>query len=662
MAYTNIFNIPNIIRNILNEKFTFLKERKVDKDTDVKLIYDIQPVTGVKFHETFWQYGDGYMTCIHLYATPDSLERHWLLDIFKLNNVISSIDIRPTKVEDTKNSIKRSVDENLSRLADAEKDANILQAKDAQSTLDRLNTLLDELEQLGNIMLAVDLRVYVIGRSFFEMEKTCSEIEQILTEDGFSKFGRNLNEQHKEYEALFYPSSYIQETLSARSGFPVPANVMALALQNYYIGWKDPRGYYLGDTFSLTGMGAVLFNPTYRNIYRTCYDMFICGLKGTGKSTMIKNFIEQMVAINNRIRVIDVTGEFKNVVMNLGGTVIRFGSEEKNILNMLEILRMDESDNQNYAKHIAKMSNIYRLMSNDCSREEIDQLQIMLKRLYVKFGIVSSEDTTDFSGVTGRNSNDYPIPSDFVSLLTEEINKLSKKETTENRIKLKILLSIRSAFESKIKTYGSLFNGHTNIPEVVDSEIISYDISPVVKINDSSVFDMELFNVMSMAFDSCMTKGLEMKSLYDTGKIIDEDIVHHFIIFDECQKTINANKLFAVNSVFDMLSQDRKYFIGVILATQNISNMCNSSSTEATNTIRKLYELCQYKIIFRQDASTLPDIEKAFVNILTPAQISEIPKLQKMEMFLNLSAEQTVRLTSKQISDNKLAYFGGGAA
>ena len=649
------------IKSVLYSKFPALRHNLIDDNTDLDLIRRIQPVGGVNVnHENYITLGDGYMTCIQVNAVPEQISRHWLYSLYKLDNVMVTVDTKPMKNTEVKDKIKKSVNEHISRESNAK---DVVEVIESETQVNKLTRLLMELEQLGNVVLEVIIKIYVVGRTFYEMEQNVIAVEQSIKENGFSKYCRNINEQGIDYQSLFLPMSEVKKTLGARRGLPFPANYLASALPYYYIGWQDPNGYYLGNTYFEGGQGTMFFDPFYIDDYRTCYDGFICGAKGTGKSTTLKTLIEQTVATGNKARVIDVDGGFVNLVQNLGGVVVRLdGCNGEGILNPLEILRMDEDDTINYLMHISKMSLMYRLKSPSCDDMDVDLYTSLLKKLYVQFGIIPSEETSRYSNITGLDSKRYPIFSDLLAMIKGEIKEIinKSKQTEEDRIRIRQLKRVESVVESIVKNFGSLFDGHTNIPSIFDADVISFDISAVSDM-DPTAYDMQLFNVLSMAYDSCMSVGAKMKYLYDNGKISLEDVVHHLIIIDESHKSINSGKPFAVQRMLDIMRQDRKYFIGVWLATQDISDMCESGDSKVNKDMNKLFGLCQYKMIFRQDSSSLDIIGEAFKNVLSNVQIESIPNLRKREMLLVLSSVHTIRVTNRNVSQSKLATYGGGA-
>ena len=162
-----------------------------------------------------------------------------------------------------------------------------------------------------------------------------------------------------------------------------------------------------------------------------------------------------------------------------------------------------------------------------------------------------------------------------------------------------------------------------------------------------------------MAYDSCMTIGIDMKKKYDNRQINLIDVVHHTIYIDECHKTINSTKIFAVRRMLDILRQDRKYFIGVWFATQNIADMFPNSN-DISDELKTLFSLCQYKMIFKQDDSAVDLISKVLGSRITPYQLAAVPRFAKRECLLNIGLN-TIQMTCKQLSESRLKYYGGGA-
>lgn len=655
---TSIRNGIDRARYIIENTGFIKSQTHCNDDRDLKLLYDIQPACGVKFRDKHVEFGDSYMSCIHVYAAPPKLVRNWMFKLFNKSNVIATIDIETKNDDEVKDNINRAINEHESRMVDAR---NRSEERDARNTYYRLDALLEEVSSLGNCLKALHVRLFVYAHTFAELEDNVMFIEQQIKEDGFARFGVNVNEQGFEYRSMFLPISVQNKTLSNRKGIPSPANTTAFGLPFHYVGWKDPWGFYFGDTPDYAGNGPVFFYPYLIDRYRTSYDGICFGKKGTGKSTTLKMLIEQNLAMNNRVRIIDVTSEFNGITRKYGGVVIKMdGSEGR--LNPLEILRMDIDDTQNYLSHISKLGLMYKLKTPDCKQEEVDLFKDLLKKLYIKKGILRSDEKGNiiYEGITGLAPEAYPIFSDAQKLINEELANYEREAKIKETAKLMIEVLLRVQITiNDIVNYGPIFNGHTTITNLMDAEIIDFDIKSVSDM-EPTIFDMQLFNVMTIAYDSCMTIGIDMKEKIDNAEIDIEDVIHHTIYIDECHKTINSRKPFAVERMLDILRQDRKYFIGVWLATQNIADMFPDGANSATTDLKTLFSLLQYKLIFKQDQKAVDLIEQVFGEYITPNQRAQIPFFGKRDCLLNFDMI-TIQMTVKMLSEEKLKYYGGGA-
>ena len=645
------------------ENSTFLKNKKyAQSDIDMELLYNIQPISNMKIHDNYISFGDGYMTCIHVYSAPEKLIRNWLFRLCNHNNVITMIDIETSDKDTVISNINRALNEHESRYEEAHKRGSHGAEKDAARNYARLDQLLDEVKELGNSLKALHIRMYVYARTYSELEERILSIQKKIEEDGFASYGININESELDYQAMFLPISIQKKDFSYRKGIPAPADITAFGVPFHYVGWLDKRGFYLGDTSEAAGYGPVLFDPFARDKYRKTYDGICFGDKRSGKSTTLKMLIEQNLASGNKVRIIDITSEFNDITRKYGGLVLKMDGTGGH-LNPLDILRMEDDDNLNWQKHIAKLSLMYQLKRPSADDTEIDMFKNLLKQLYLNKGIISVDKNgeTVYKNITGLAPTAYPLFSEFLQLIETELkNYESMIETSEvARISLSYIFHIEKAIRDIVENYGKIFNGYTDIGNLLDADIIDFDIRTISD-GEPTIFDMQLFNVLSIAYDSCMQTGIDMKHKWDNNLIREEDVIHHVIYIDECHKTINSRKPFAVQRMLDIMRQDTKYFIGVWLATQNIRDMFPDKNSPTADDLKVIFSLCQYKFIFHQDAKSVEVIQNVFGDIITPNQCAAIPYLGQRECLVNFGIH-TIQMTCKLLPDNVRAYYGGGA-
>ena len=242
----------------LLHKLPFFKNRLPKEDYDPVMIHKVQPINGIKQHENYLVMGDCYMTCIHVYRLPDTIRRHWLVPPFQMDNVTVVVDVRPLSIDTVRDSINKTYDEHASRLSQAH---NLGDSKDARIAMARLEELLDEINNLGTGMLEIELRIFVCGRTFEEMERRAADVERELTRREFTEYSRDINEQIADYQRLFMSADEMKKTVYARKGIPLPSNIMAQGAPFYFVGMNDLQGFYLGSTEYKGGQGAAVFDP-----------------------------------------------------------------------------------------------------------------------------------------------------------------------------------------------------------------------------------------------------------------------------------------------------------------------------------------------------------------------------------------------------------------
>ena len=147
------------------------------------------------------------------------------------------------------------------------------------------------------------------------------------------------------------------------------------------------------------------------------------------------------------------------------------------------------------SQHISFLKDFFRCYK-DFSDRHIDAIEIMLGKLYEKFGI---SDRTDFRSLT---ATDYPILSDLYALIDDEFRGYDKTkyQLYPQELLQEILLGLHSmcmGAESKF------FNGHTN---VTSDRFIVFGVKGLLQAS-KNVKNALLFNVLSFMSDKLLTEG-----------------------------------------------------------------------------------------------------------------------------------------------------------
>ena len=405
----------------------------------------------------------------------------------------------------------------------------------------------------------------------------------------------------------------------------------------------------------------------------------ILGITRSGKGeTMVKTSLEIYSRAENRpsliindpkielyksfrgdyVRVIDVVGEFTDEIRALAGRTLDMS---RYIINLLEIFRSGENEEMNYARHLAKLRTSYKFLCPEADGKEINDFTEIVEALYKSWGLKPNGENQ----ITGLPAKAYPIFGDLLEYVDQEIEAIvGKKWRAGEKIlverKLINLDRIRSNLRLITSTYGSVFNGHTSVDNMKDVKALSYDLSKL-KDMDANIFDLELFNILSLSWDDAVTNGAIMKKLWEEKKIALEDVAHTILYIDESHRSVNAQKPYALDLLSIYLREGPKYFSSIWLASQSIRDYVpEGSTTENIEKLKLLFELTQYKFIFKQDRNVIPLIDRIFGNALTPRQRERIPLYSRGQTTLLISGDQTIDF-KVYLSKEDEALFKGGA-
>lgn len=291
----------------------------------------------------------------------------------------------------------------------------------------------------------------------------------------------------------------------------LPASSVANFFPFNFSGKTDPRGLYLGrDKYGTN----ILVDFDRRAEDKTTSNILILGNSGQGKSYLMKLILTNIRESGKSIIVLDPEHEYEELCHNLGGCYIDFMSGEY-IINPLEPKAWsDGSDDSDcitpdafrkatrLSQHIAFLKDFFKTYNEDFKQQHIDTIEIMLTKLYGRFGI---DDLTDFSK---KKPTDYPTVKDFYDICEEEFYAYddSRKHIYTLDVLQDICLGINSMCQGAESKY---FNGHTNI---TDDKFICFGVKGLMDTN-KKLKDAMLFNILSYMSNKLLTSGYTAASI-----------------------------------------------------------------------------------------------------------------------------------------------------
>lgn len=633
-----------------------MRKKKEAPQQDISLIAYIQPQGGLHFRdETYIKTGNGYVQCIHVYKLPRAgVDDHWLTKVCNIDNVITTVDIHTEDLFVTKQNINRSLQEQEMRYQSA---SSFSERHDAEHQYRRMKNLYDELETMDEVMKSIHIRIYISAKTFFDLENRTKHIMTYLETSGY----RNsvfLNEGKSEWDSRLLSMSEQSDHFQI-PGIPITTETLSAGNPFHFSALEDPYGDYLGETPT---MGNVIFDEFHKTDKRLYYNGVIFGLMGSGKSTLLKKRLKSRAIRSDFIRTFDISGEFTLLTKTLGGKVIDSLNTK---INPLEILRStDESEGKNFQNHISKLTTFYQLVSESNDTEEVNYFIRAVHELYEEWGLSVKITNGKENPVTGLPAVSYPTLQDLWNLIDRKMQSYIAKTGNENEMYLiqHALIQynkVKNTLDVLINIYSSLFNGHTTMDNITDEQLVTFNLSQLKSL-PASIFDAYLYIILTLCWDNCVTNGKTMLDLYDAKKNDFSDIVHTMILIDEAHRWINTKKPLILDQITIYEREARKYFGGILLATQSIRDLIPEGSTDANiDKLKNIFEFSQYKFLFRQNSNVIPLIDRVFQSSLTPSLKGRIPKLEMGQCILMIDSDQNLELKIHLTEEEKQLFKGG---
>lgn len=634
------------------------KEKRTKKpERDMNLLNEIKPAGGITFKDVkYITTGSGYEGCIHIYKFPENIDTYWMAKVCNINGTVALVDISTDNMSEVKKNLNKSMKEQVGRRIGARDFAELY---DADKRLEEMKRMYDEIKSYNEVIKLVHIRIFLADRSFESLEKKIKNImDKLETDSGFLTT-IYLNESKSEYKSMTRSYKKQKEEMFFQKGQSLTATGVAHGDPFHFSSLDDETGEFLGTTPCGGNVLLDIFQKTSTRLY---YNFLAIGEMGSGKSTLLKKQFKSNAIKGNYVRTFDISGEFTILTKTLGGKVIKLDGSE-GILNPLEILKAGDDENISFTRHISKVSTFYKfLVGGSVDAEEIAEFEDVLKQLYSNFGLWS-DDRRNIQ-CTGLPAASYPTFTDYLNFLTESMEEMQNEKYShlEEQVVVKTLLlrdKIRKVIKNIVDTYGTLFDGHTSIDNILDEQIVTFDISTLKELKDE-VFDAMIINIISLCWDNCVTNGKLMLNMLREGKIKLWDVTRFLILIDESHRWLNAKKTHALDLVSVYLREARKYFGGIGLASQRAADYVpEGSNSDAVNKLKNIFELTQYKFVFRQSSNAKKLLYQIFDGELTGTQIEKIPKLEIGQCILLISGDKNIEFKVHLTKDEDMLFSGG---
>lgn len=622
---------------------------------DLEFVEKVQPEGGIKFNERLIETGDGFVGVLHMYQFAEEVTSLWLAVLMNIPQTVATLDVATGDKHEVRRNINRSINELKDRSMNERHQTD---RNDAAGEVQRLEQFAHELSQRGEVIKLAHLRIYFYGISQEELEKRIGDAKKDL-EGRNHKITLYQFRTKQEWLSLFTHYDEQMEMGGIRSGEVLPATSLGGGLPFHHQSLKDPRGSYMGVTST---QGAFIFDPFRSTKTRKSFNGFLLGKMGFGKSTILKQLEEGLVAKDTYIRGFDKARDFYKLVESQNGLIVDLAGEDGEMINPLEVFATSTdptgrhvNEYGSFMQHIAKVTSMLRFLYPSLNDRAITEFRRYLREFYIDYGLIRPDYNSNRGAVniTNLKTEEYPIFSDFLEFLNGYELENPSSDTK------RVLETLKLYISEMVHQYGPLFDGHTTINNLEEEPILFFDIDGLSQL-DHEVFQCQLFSALTIIWSHGLKNGRKMKTLFESGKITRDEFQHFMVFIDESHNIINADNLMAVKYVTDFQREMRKFSAGVFFATQSPAEVLpESANASAIDEVKKVFSLCQYKIFLNLDNSMLGNMKEVLGDTVTDTEFMNLPRLKQGEALVQVAPNETYTVQFTP-TEAQLERFAGG--
>ena len=526
---------------------------------------DMIAPAAVKFNTDHYILGGAYHCAMAVRGYPTTTEELALLShLGEHSDVTVSIYIRQVTAAEEQKIIQNAA--NRSRFERGNSN-DMKQSVTAEANLQDVATLVTTMHRNREPLIHCAVYFDLAARDLESLRTLRDEVSSELVRSKLAADRLLL----KQREGFLAANPAGRNVLGTQFERVLPASSVANLYPNNYSGKTDPQGFYIGrDKYG----SNIIVDLDRRADDKTNASMLILGNSGQGKSYLLKLLVCNLLESGKSVLCLDPEHEMGELCANLGGCFVDLMTGQYRI-NPLEpkVWSVDDEDDpeapaafreqSRLSQHISFLKDFFRSYK-DFTDRHIDTIELMLERMYAKWGI---HNNTDFSRL---RPVDYPILSDLYKVIedayqnyAEEKNPLYPKDLLQE-----VLLGLHSMCKGAESQF---FNGPTNI---TSSRFLVFGVKGLLQAS-GSVKNAMLFNVLSYHSDMLLTEGSTVASI---------DELYLFL----------SNPT-AIEYIRNFMKRVRKKDSAVLLASQNIEDFALPGIAELT---QPLFSIPTHQFLF----------------------------------------------------------------
>lgn len=592
----------------------------------------------IEFRQTYFKVNNKkYVAKINIDGYPEEiLQLQYAALANEFPSATITIDMSPMAKADVLSKLSRSLQEIKGRSLIKQSEANIL---DNDSERAQLFELYDTIKNGNEQLLSHSMHIYACSSSLTALEEQVRHISEQLEQIKFEHYVPH-NTAKDSFASLIVPDDNIKQAIPLHDTWKTQYPFFSQT-------FIDPHGVSFGNTS--TG-GEWVLDTFRQTAQRTSYSLCIMGSMGSGKSVALKDMIQNRLALGDIVIALDVEGELTDLAQICGGRVIKMSAGST--INVLELQQSGnmalESEHSNYASEIARVVKFFDIVSSAIGSKEMDVLEEILNDMYIYCGITAETQLSDIP------SEGFPILDDLLRTIRSSLYddlRTHKVKSDLSSARREILETLESAVTKLIKSYGTLFNGHSTI-KLTNEQFVVFNLQDVVKIDDKGIFQGIIYNIIKLAWGVIVSN-----SVYNQTVINPYDMRNVIVEFEECHVYLNEDCRLLVEQIVSMLRRTRKYMAANWFVSQAVKDFVSDVNSASAKEVFKIFDLCQYKFIAKQDPSNRELLMRIFPEF-TASEINSVSEFSSGDMLFSFSDSKLKMRCHKTIEPIDLLWIG----
>lgn len=461
--------------------------------------------------------GEKLARTMFVFTLPRFLSTNWFSPIINMSRVFDiSIFVHPVDSAQVLKKLQRKVAEVQSQIS-MRQEKGLVRDPVLDTAFQDLETLRDQLQQATERLFNFGLYITIYGNTEEELNEAETEIKSML-----------------EARLVYAKQALFQQREGLNSVFPTGTDELQV---NNYLNSSPASSIFPFVSFDLTSNKGILYGINSHNNSLILFDRFslenynsvIFAKAGAGKSYATKLEILRSMMFDADVIVIDPEREYEYLAEAVGGRYFNISLTSHHHINPFDLPmpREDESPSDVLRSHIINLVGLFRIMLGGLTHEEDAIIDRAITETYASRDITAE---SDFSKAIP------PILSDFELVL----NNMEGGQSLAQRV---------SKFTKG--TWAGFINQPTNI-----------DINQKMAV--FSVRDME---------EELRPVAMYLIINY-VWSAVRAELKKRLLVVDEAWWIMKHED--GASFLFGIAKRARKYYLGVLTITQDVSDFLNS--------------------------------------------------------------------------------------